>query len=63
MEGVPVIDTAWAKPPVRGSKTRPPAPNFPGVLPPGECRIGVELGPSPASIGEPPASHAARGLG
>mgnify|MGYP000262129908 CR=1 FL=1 len=48
-EGIPVVDMARAKAALRGSRTRLLGPNCPGVVTPGQCRIGI----MPAAITRP----------
>jgi succinyl-CoA synthetase alpha subunit len=48
-EGIPVVDMARAKAELRGSPMRLIGPNCPGVVTPGQCRIGI----MPAQITKP----------
>jgi succinyl-CoA synthetase alpha subunit len=43
-EGIPVLDMIPVKRALQGSKSRLIGPNCPGVLTPGECRIGIMPG-------------------
>jgi succinyl-CoA synthetase alpha subunit len=48
-EGIPTVDMARAKRAMRGAKTHLIGPNCPGVVTPGQCRIGI----MPAQITRP----------
>ena len=52
-EGVPVLDMAWVRDMMRGSKTRLVGPNCPGVITPTTERSGCKIGIMPAYIHRP----------
>ncbi|MCC6782891.1 MAG: succinate--CoA ligase subunit alpha [Planctomycetes bacterium] len=52
-EGVPVLDMAWVRDMMRGTKSRLVGPNCPGVITPTTERSGCKIGIMPAYIHRP----------
>ncbi|MBK8976832.1 MAG: succinate--CoA ligase subunit alpha [Planctomycetes bacterium] len=52
-EGVPVLDMAWVRDYMAGSKTRLVGPNCPGVITPVTAETGCKIGIMPAYIHKP----------